>query len=70
MTYVTIAERVFTQRGVAKGEANLLLRLIRRRFGTVDDTVTQRIQSADSTHLETWSLNILDADTLDDVFRD
>ena len=70
MSYVTIAERVYTQRGVTQGEANTLLRQIQRRFGLIDETTTQRIRSADAVHLETWTLNFVDADTLDDVFRD
>ncbi|CAM5199545.1 Transposase OS=Castellaniella defragrans (strain DSM / CCUG 39792 / 65Phen) OX=1437824 GN=BN940_03191 PE=4 SV=1 [Castellaniella denitrificans] len=36
----------------------------------MDEATTQRIRSADSAHLETWSLNFVDAATLDDVFRD
>lgn len=74
MSYVTIAERHGMAKGRTEGrtegEANLLLRLIQRRFGPVDEATTQRIRSADSAHLETWSLNFVDAATLDDVFRD
>ncbi|MGB3425462.1 MAG: DUF4351 domain-containing protein [Castellaniella sp.] len=78
MSYVTIAERHGLARGHVKGlaegriegEANLLLRLIKRRFGNVGVEITQRIQSASAQDLETWSLNILDATTLEDVFRD
>ncbi len=70
MSYVTIAERIYTQRGVEQGQANLLLRQIQRRFGPVDDDVTQRIRAACAEDLETWSLNILDATSLDEVFRD
>ena len=56
--------------GRVEGQADTLLRQVQRRFGPVDEAVTQRIQSADSAHLEIWSLNFVDADTLDDVFRD
>lgn len=86
MSYVTIAERLYTQRGLeqglergleqgleqgrVKGQADLLLRQVQRRFGAVDADVVQRIHSASMDELETWSLNILDAATLDDVFRD
>ena len=66
MNYVTSFERVFC----AQGEANSLLRQIQRRFGPVDEVTTQRIRAADLPHLETWSLNILDAETLEDVFQD
>jgi len=56
--------------GRVEGQADLLLRLIQRRFGPVDAETTQRVRSAHARNLETWSLNILDAATLDDVFRD
>ena len=78
MGYMMIAERQGMAKGLVKGEAmgltkgqaKLLLGMVQRRFGPVDEAITQRIQSADSAHLETWSLNILDAATLDEVFRD
>ena len=73
MSYVTIAERLYTQRGVEKGrtegQADLLLRQIQRRFGAVDAAVEQRIRTAGADDLEAWSLNILDATTLENVFR-
>jgi len=70
MAYMTTVERVVRRQSRTEGEANLLLRQIQRRFGPVDEATTQRIRSADSAHLETWSLNFVDAATLDDVFRD
>jgi len=38
------------------------------RLGTIPDTATARIRSAAAAQLETWALNILDAETLDGVF--
>jgi hypothetical protein len=70
MSYVTIAERMYTQQGRVEGQADLLLRQIQRRFGSVPDGIQQRVHSAQVHDLESWSLNILDAATLDDVFRD
>jgi len=58
------------QEGILKGQADLLLRQIERRFGAVPDAVTQRIHGADESALTLWSLNILDAATLDEVFHD
>lgn len=77
MSYVTIAERLGMKRGLEKGmekgmekgQADLLLRLIHRRFGAVDASTAQRIQSARLADLEAWSLNFVDAATLDEVFR-
>ncbi|CAM3805469.1 DUF4351 domain-containing protein [Castellaniella denitrificans] len=66
MSYVTIAER----HGMIRGQADLLLRLIQRRFGPVDEAVVQRIRAAGTEELETWSLNVLDAASLEEVFKD
>ncbi|MER1969067.1 DUF4351 domain-containing protein [Castellaniella sp. GW247-6E4] len=86
MTYITTPERVGLRRGRAEGrvegrvegriegrvegQAELLLRQLARRFGTIPDTATARIRSATAAQLETWALNILDAETLDGVFGD
>ncbi len=73
MSYVMIAERRGIAKGLeqgqVKGQADLLLRLIERRFGRVDAETTQRIRAAGAPELEAWSLNILDAPTLDEIFR-
>lgn len=52
-----------------EGQASLLLRLIERRFGTIPGDVSQRIHAATESQLTLWSLNLLDADALDEVFR-
>ncbi|MGE4451735.1 DUF4351 domain-containing protein [Castellaniella sp.] len=70
MGYVLAAERLGMEKGEVKGQAKLLLRQIERRFGPVDAKTTQRIQSAQSADLETWSLNFVDATTLEGVFGD
>lgn len=74
MAYVTSIERVVRQEalaeGRAEGQADLLLRQIERRFGPVADPVKQRICTAQTQELSVWSLNILDAEVLEDVFRD
>jgi hypothetical protein len=70
MTYVTTTERWGIKKGRAEGQAELLLRQVERRFGPVTDEVTQRIRTAAGPQLELWALNILDAATLEDVFRD
>ena len=74
MTYVTIAERHGVKKGMDDGmrigHANLLLRQIERRFGSMPDAVIERIRSASAAQLETWALNVLDAAALEDVFRD
>lgn len=69
MSYVTIAERVYTQKGIEQGQADLLLRLIERRFGSQPDSVREQIRTASRPQLEIWSLNFVDAQTLDDVWK-
>ena len=52
------------------GEANLVLRQLERRFGALPDSVEARVRSADDSALERWSLQILDASSLEEVLRD
>ncbi|MBF0110951.1 MAG: DUF4351 domain-containing protein [Magnetococcales bacterium] len=52
------------------GEAKILTRQLKRRFGTVPDWASEKIAKADLSSLEDWSLRIFDAQSLDDVFSD
>jgi hypothetical protein len=54
--------------GRKEGEMTLLTRLLERRFGKLSDTVRDRIGTADTSKLEEWSLCVLDAESIDDVF--
>ena len=56
------------QKGVQKGELNVLLRQLTRRFGLLDDATQLRLQQASLEELERWADNILDAESLDEVF--
>jgi predicted transposase YdaD len=56
-------------KGVDKGAAHVLVRLLTRRFGAVPDEARQRIDTAPLEQLEAWSDRVLDAATLDEVFR-
>ncbi|WP_368642845.1 Rpn family recombination-promoting nuclease/putative transposase [Castellaniella ginsengisoli] len=58
------------QEGRLKGQAELLLGMIQRRFGPVPDNVTLRIHAAKAQQIKAWSLNFVDAETLEDVLRD
>ncbi len=58
------------QEGALIGQAILLERLLTRKFGALPDAVAARIRQGTSAQLEAWSLNILDAATLDEVFGD
>jgi predicted transposase YdaD len=56
------------QEGLREGEALLLLRQLRQRFGELPDWVWPRLQRADTAQLEQWGERILSADTLGAVF--
>ena len=57
------------QQGRQQGELVVLSRLLVRRFGPLTAEVEQRLQQAGTDELERWAENILDAPTLEDVFR-
>lgn len=66
MTYITIEERWATK----EAQSDLLLSMIQHRFGAIPDDITQRLLAAHSPQLKTWALNLVDAASLDDIFRD
>ncbi|MER1967992.1 DUF4351 domain-containing protein [Castellaniella sp. GW247-6E4] len=70
MTYITTPERVYLRRERVEGQAELLLRQLGHKFGAIPGTATERVRAATAEQLETWSLNILDATTLGEVFGD
>lgn len=53
--------------GMARGKADLLLRLMRRRFGSLPSAVEQRVLSAEAEDLDLWGEAVLDARTVDDM---
>jgi hypothetical protein len=53
--------------GMARGKADLLLRLMRRRFGALPSAVEQRVLSAEADDPDLWGESVLDARTVDDV---
>jgi len=56
--------------GRAEGERFVFTRQLKKRFGHWPNSVQTRIENASLPQLEQWSLNILDANSLDDVFQD
>ncbi|WP_206668635.1 DUF4351 domain-containing protein [Pseudomonas saliphila] len=69
---VGLTERLLNEgieKGRQEGEASMLIRQLTRRFGPLDEAVLQRLQHAGSDDLERWADNILDAQTLDEVFN-
>ncbi|MDO4231359.1 MAG: DUF4351 domain-containing protein [Lautropia sp.] len=57
------------EQGLQTGRLETLTRQLRRRFGELDTTVEARLKSASSAELDQWIDNILDARSLDEVFR-
>ena len=57
------------EQGRAEGEALLLRRLLERRFGPLSAEVEEKLAGAPAKMLEQWGLQLLDAQTLDEVFR-
>ncbi|TRO15279.1 transposase [Ectopseudomonas mendocina] len=55
--------------GRAEGERAALVRQLTRRFGSLDADTVSRLENAGSAELTRWLDNILDAATLDEVFR-
>ncbi|MBF0262326.1 MAG: DUF4351 domain-containing protein [Magnetococcales bacterium] len=58
------------QQGIQEGEANMLLRQLQRRFGSVPDWARERIARADSASLEIWGERVLEPHSLKEVFGD
>jgi len=57
------------QQGMQQGEALVLERLLRLKFGTLPDTVQQRLKQANEQTLLQWSERVLTANRLDEVLH-
>ena len=57
------------EKGIEKGEALLLQRQLTRRFGTLPSDVVGQIAGATAAQLEQWGDRVLDAASLEEVFR-
>ena len=56
------------ERGLERGKAEVLMRLMERRFGPLSRTVRDRIAGAGPDELDAWFDRILDADDLEAMF--
>ena len=66
-TMTGFAQR-YRDEGRQEGERRVLKRQLQRRFGALSAKNTERLTEASMEDLETWAENVLDAQTLDDVF--
>ncbi len=53
--------------GRKEGEAEVLLRLLERKFGPVGDEYREKIEQADDEQLLQWAERVLSADRIEDV---
>ena len=67
--YVTTGERIGIEKGMQQGEAIILLRQMKKKFGDLPKDAEERIEKADSDTLLEWSENVLSAETIDEVFH-
>ncbi len=61
--------REIREEGRQEGEARLLLRLLRLKFGPLEPEIEERVASADTDRLLEWGERVLTAESLQDVFR-
>lgn len=57
------------QQGMQRGQQEILARQLRRRFGDLDAATQSRLEQATPAELALWADRILDATSLEDVFR-
>ena len=57
------------QEGMQQGEAQILMRLLARKFGELPVDIRHRVESADSERLLLWSERVLTATSLDEVLQ-
>ena len=63
------ARREGLAEGRQEGEVTLLLRLLRKRFGELPDWVRPRLEQASTEQLECWAEDLLNAESLDLLFK-
>ncbi|NYT25202.1 Rpn family recombination-promoting nuclease/putative transposase [Alcaligenaceae bacterium] len=56
------------QEGHREGASSVLEHQLSRKFGPLSPEIIARLRQADTAQLQAWSLNLLDATTLDQVF--
>ncbi|NJO18026.1 MAG: DUF4351 domain-containing protein, partial [Thioploca sp.] len=68
LTGILEGERRGERRGKLEGEALILQRLLTKRFGALPQWAVEKIAQAQNEQLEQWSLQLLEAETLEAVF--
>jgi methylphosphotriester-DNA--protein-cysteine methyltransferase len=57
------------EKGKAEGEAAMLVRLLKKKFGVIPEKYLQRIEEADAETLLMWGDEIVDAQTMNNIFK-
>lgn len=68
---LTAAQQLYERghhEGKLEGKAELLRRLLEYKFGTLTPRLQRRLAKADETTLQTWSVRLLTATCLNEVF--
>ena len=68
MRYVTSVERHAVKRGMTKGEATILQRLLIKKFGPLPEETQCCLRTATLDQLDLWAERLLDAPTLSAIF--
>ncbi len=67
--YIEEGKQEGKQEGRQEGEMLVLQRLLARRFGVLNSNVISLISNAPVEDIEIWVDRVLDAETLDDIFK-
>lgn len=70
MRHISSMERFGMRKGELSGQVKMLTRLLSARFGYSRRDMRKRLTGASDEQLGEWSVRLLSAATLDDVFRD
>jgi hypothetical protein len=70
MTAAEQLEERGRQKGELAGRREMLLDLLRERFGPLPDATVARVGASDMAQLVVWTKRILTAPALDDIFRE
>ena len=55
--------------GEKKGEVNILTKQLKKRFGSIPKWAREKLKEAEAQKLELWSLNLLDAQTVEETLE-
>ena len=56
------------QKGIEQGEVALLVKQLTKRFGSLPDWATEKLQQANREQLAVWAERIFDAESLEQFF--